>query len=278
MEGRVTRLDQTIIYFKKQFRIFFHERGWTFVLFGAIISFMVMYVTGPKMFNNAEGTKSGLFSVMSACLWIGIFNSIQKICKERDIIKHEHMTGMHISSYVFAHMLYQAVICFMQAIIMLIAYNVFADAPSKGIMFSSANVEYLITMFLIIYSADAMGIAISSCVKTADVAMTVMPFFLIVQLILSGVLFSLSGVVENIAYITIGKWAMAALGSIARMNDIPLNITLQYPQLANQISRGSNDDYTSTAGHLLWVWLVLLILTLVCVAVSIVRLKFIDKE
>jgi len=239
---------------------------------------MVMYVTGPKMFDNAEGTKSGLFSVMSACLWIGIFNSIQKICKERDIIKHEHMTGMHITSYVGAHMLYQAVICFMQAVIMLIAYNVFTDAPSKGVIFPSANIDYLITMFLIIYSADAMGIAISSCVKTADVAMTVMPFFLIVQLILSGVLFSLSGIVENIAYITIGKWAMAALGSIARMNDLPLSMQLQYPQLAKQIQRGENKDYLATSGHLFWVWFVLILITGVCMAVSIIRLKFIDKE
>ena len=46
-----------------------------------------------------EGTLMGAFAIACVCIWTGSFNSIQVICRERDVIKREHRAGMHISSY-----------------------------------------------------------------------------------------------------------------------------------------------------------------------------------
>ena len=35
------------------------------------------------------------------------------------MIKREHRSGMHISSYVFSHMLYQALLCLAQTVVTL---------------------------------------------------------------------------------------------------------------------------------------------------------------
>ena len=53
--------------------------------------------------------------------------------------------------------------------------------------------------------------------------MTVMPFLLIVQLVLSGVLFELKGNLALIAKVTLSKWGMEALGSISDMDSLPYN-------------------------------------------------------
>lgn len=45
--------------------------------------------------------------------------------------------------------------------------------------------------------------------------MTVMPFVLIVQLVMSGAVFELSGVTELISKFTISRWGLDAIGSIA---------------------------------------------------------------
>ena len=71
---------------------------------------------------------------MTACIWIGIFNSIQTVCRERQVIKREHRTGLHMSAYVAAHMIYQGVICCIQALLMTVIYGLFMDFPDTGLV------------------------------------------------------------------------------------------------------------------------------------------------
>lgn len=272
---RTSRLGQIGIYVAKHFRIFVHEKGWSFIVFGAIISWLVAFVVGGKMFNTYENTKSGFFSIVSAGIWIGLFNSIQTICKERSIIKYEHRTGLHMSSYVLSHVIYQAVICLIQSIVMLIICSIYIDFPEDGLIFSSCIPEYLITLFLMLLVSDVMGLAISSIVRTPNAAMTVMPFVLILQLIMSGVLFSLDGISKKIATFTVSKWGMEAMGSIGDLNSLPLKITLQYPQI-QKVS--NNAAYEATSEHLLKVWGIFILFTVVLTAISIISLEFIDKD
>ena len=114
-----SRLKQIGIYVGKNFRIFKNEKGWKVLVFALIISVLISAVLDKKIFVMDTSTWTGFFTVVSACIWIGIFNSIQSVCKERAIIKREHRTGLHISSYVCAHLIYQAVICLAEAVIML---------------------------------------------------------------------------------------------------------------------------------------------------------------
>lgn len=274
---RISRLGQIGIYTKKNFRLFFSEKGWGFIIFGLIISLLVSAIVGDDMFQTYDATNSGFFTILSACIWIGIFNSIQKICKERDIIKHEHRSGMHISSYVISHVIYQGVICLVQSIIMLVCCMIFIDFNSKGIIFSSSLIEYFITIFLAIFSSDIMGLAVSSIVKTPNTAMTIMPFILIIQLIMSGVLFELDGIVEKVANLTISKWGMEAMGSIGNLNDpdLPLKISSIYP---NVVRINFSSSYDATSEHLLKVWLVLIIFIIIFTLISIISLEFVDYD
>ena len=117
---------QTGVYFRKLRRIASKERYWKFIIFAFVISFTVGAVVGGDMFTNYESTKSGFFSFTSAAIWIGIFNSIQSICREHEIIRSEYRSGMRLGAYVTAHALWQLLICAVRSGIISVAGMIFA--------------------------------------------------------------------------------------------------------------------------------------------------------
>lgn len=264
------RIKQTRIYFVKFMRLFLKTGGWKAFIFGGVISLIIAMVVGDNMFVYGADTESGCFSIVSACIWIGIFNSIQAICKERDIIKREHRSGLHISSYILARAMYEFIICFVQAIVMLVIYVIFLQFPDKGLVTESIMFDTFVTFFLILLCADYLGIAVSSIVKTTTTAMTAMPFILIVQLVLSGVLFELEGNIGQVAEITISKWGMEAMGTIANVDALPYNAA-GWMIVARETYR-----YEST--HVVNAWLIILGFSAFYLLIGIVSLSFVDRD
>ncbi len=132
--GNASFFKQTHVYFKKIARIAIREKAWVFLAFAVIISIIVALVTAGDMFEDLDSTKSGFFTLASACIWIGVFNSIQNICKEHNIIRSEYRQGTKLSSYVCAHILWQAVLCFVQSVIIFavcICFGFFGDDLSE---------------------------------------------------------------------------------------------------------------------------------------------------
>ena len=263
---------QTIIYFRKIVRIAFHEKFWKFIIFSTIISFLVSMVVGEKMFTTYESTKSGFFSFACASIWIGIFNSIQTICKEHEIIRADYRSGMKISSFVTANVVWQLAICLVQSAIMVFVSLVFVNYHGNGIIFENSMIEYFTTIFLITFGSDIMGLMISSISGNPTTAMTIMPFVLIIQLIMSGVLFEIDGWAEKVAYFTFSKWGMSAFGSIADLNNesYPLKLSQVFPQV---IRLEAEACYEHTAVNLLTGWLWCVGICFVCYLICIISLK-----
>ena len=293
-----TRVKQIKIYVGKHFRLFRNERGWKTLIFAAIISLLVSSVLESGMFTYDMNTWTGFFTLVSACIWIGIFNSIQAICKERPIIKREHRTGLHISSYVISHLIYQAVICLLEAVIMLVISAIFLNYPTTALM-GTVYLEYFISYFLIIYAADVLGLAISAVVKTPAVAMTVMPFILIIQLVFSGALFSLSGPLKSVSNLTISRWGLNAtcissdynnlesnekrelektFYDVAQDNNLPLTQSDISSIMDEYYTDSYNSRYEYSMGNLASQWGTLLLHCLVYTLISIVALEFIDRD
>ena len=107
--------------------------------------------------------------------------------------------------------------------------------------------------------------------------MTIMPFVLILQLIMSGVLFDLSGWSENIAYITYSKWGMSAFGSIADLNssEFPLQISEAFPDVVRLETESCYDHEVSNLA-VSWGWC--LGITVFCAVVSILSLKIKNRD
>lgn len=234
-QKRTGRLGQIKVYTGKFFRIFIHEKEWKVILFALIISLLMSVVLSGSMFTMKERTREGLFAIVSSCIWIGIFNSIQTICRERQIIKREHRTGLHITSYVAAHLIYQGVICMIQAASMVLIYGMFTQFPKEGLVTGVFFIDLFITFFLVLYASDVLGLAVSSLVKTTTAAMTVMPFVLIVQLIFSGSIFPLTGAAKTVSDLTISKWGQRVLCIEANLNELPSELLDSELEMLNEM-------------------------------------------
>lgn len=227
--NNVSYFKQTQVYFGKIARISIREKVWKFILFAAIIATIVAAVTGESMFESFEQTKSGFFTLASACIWLGIFNSIQSICKEHDIIRSEYRQGMNLASYITANVMWQAVLCFVQTVLMFIIcliFGFFEKAPSDGVMLP-AFIENFTTMYILTFGSAVLGIMVSSLSGNPTTAMTIMPFVLIIQLVMSGVLFELKGAADAFANVTYSKWGMSAFAATADINRIENKIIIE---------------------------------------------------
>lgn len=272
--GFITQVD---VYFRKTIRIAQKEHFWKSIIFAAIIAFAVAAVVGDDMFSTYESTKSGFFAITSACIWVGIFNTIQNICKEHEIIRADYRGGMKISAYIAGNTLWQLILSLFEAIVIFAISWIFVCFNTDGVIFQSALLEYFLTMFLLVFSSSLLGIMVSSLSTTPTTAMTIMPFVLILQLIMSGVLFTLSGFSEKVSNITFSKWGMSAFGCIADLNNPKYVLSLSeiYPEIERMDIEECYDHAASTL-FTAWIWCIGI--AVICVAFSIVNLKFRNRH
>jgi hypothetical protein len=216
------RINQTIIYLGKLFRMFIYQNDWKLLPMAAVVAGLVSFVVGANVFVTMEGTRIGSFALSCICIWNGFFNSIQVVCRERPIVKREHRSGLHITAYIAAHMIYQAFLCLSQTIITLqVCKMMGVNFPKRAMFTPWPIVDLAITFFLVTYCADMMALMVSSIVRSTTAAMTVMPFLLIVQLVFSGGIFELHGPAKNLTTLTAARWGMTAICAQGDYNSLP---------------------------------------------------------
>ena len=242
------RIAQIGIYFCKFLRMFIYEGDWKVLPMAALIAGLVSIVVSKDFFRTAEGTMIGALAFACICIWNGCFNSIQVVCRERDVLKREHRSGMYISAYVAAHMLYQCLLCILQTIVTLYTTQLLGvNYPAQGIFTPWMIVDFGITMFLVTYAADMMSLFISSICHSTTTAMTIMPFVLIFQLVFSGGLIPLPKIARPITILTISCPGMNAMSAQADANHLPYSAVSQ--TLSN--IKGNEIEATITLGQVL---------------------------
>lgn len=215
--------SQIPIYLGKFFRSFIYQDDWKMLMMSALIAGLVSFVIKGSMIKTMEGTMKGSLALSCIAIWNGFFNSIQVICREREIVKREHRAGMRIGAYIYAHMLYQAALSLAESIITVAVCRVSGiKFPLYGVITPFFFLDMTITLFLITYASDIMSLMISSVARTTTAAMTIMPFVLIFELLFSGAVFPLEGVSSLLSLFTIARWGMCAICAISGYNSLKM--------------------------------------------------------
>lgn len=240
---------------------------------------ITVWIAGENLFVHYEGTKSACFVLTSAAIWGGLFNSIQIVVRERANIRRDHAAGLRLRCYTAAKAVVQFVLCLMQSLLLACAFPVAVRCydtamPAEGILSELPLLEYYISLFLLMYAADAMGIAISCIVRKPETANVAAPYILILQLIFSGVLFSMKGATEILSYVMLSRWGMEALGSISNLNAMALRIHSTVPNVPHE----AEDMFLSSPAHLLRVWGVLALFAVVFLVVGNLALHRVAKD
>ena len=255
------RGSQVWIYLGKMLRMFVYQNDWKVLPMAALIAGLVGMVIKSRLFVSMEGTLMSSFALVMVCIWNGCFNSIQVICRERDVIKREHRSGMHISSYIFSHMIYQALLCMMQtAVTLYVTSLVGVNYHEKGLFTRWLIVDFGISMFLISYASDMLSLWVSSLSRSTTTAMTIMPFVLIFQLVFSGGMLALPKWTERITPLTISNPALKVITAQSNYNAQPVktvwntvngmrnrdvDISVTPRQVLNLLQNGENETIAS---------------------------------
>lgn len=245
------------------------------------IALLLFLVAQEGTFVNFDDTKSILFALSCSGIWIGLFNTIQEVCKERAILKREYMGNLRLSGYVLSKYIVQGIICLIQATLLTTIFLNLLEHTAKGgaIWGSHPGMEIWLTMVLTIFASASMGLIVSSLVRNADRAMAFAPFVLIVQLLFSGVLFALGDGALVISKITVSRWSMECLGNTADLNALPYKeIETETGELMKIPAKPYEDFFVRTSEHLWHTWLILLLIMLICGVVSTIVLRNLKKD
>ena len=268
-------LNQLGVLSKRYINIMLNDRQRMLLLLlqAPLLAVLISVVANGKEFERYEMTKSLLFALSCSAFWIGILSSIQEVCKERNILKREYMTGLSLIAYIVSKILVLGLLCLIQTILIVGTFAITVGMPKEGV-FLPPLIEFSITTLLTSMAAAAIGIFVSSLFTNADRAMTVAPILLMPQILFSGMIFKLDGATEVISYFAVCRWSMEGYGSIANLNDLETNMMAEgFP-----VEREVEKFYEFTNEHLLKSWGILLLFVLICMILAGIVLRNIKKN
>jgi len=193
------------------------------------LSFALLFVKSGNEYEDYAMTNIMLFALAIICFTIGLFSSIQEICKEKNILRREYMAGLSLTSYLMSKVAVLGIVCLFQSIVITVVSVTFIGKPEEG-LFLPPVLETFVVIFLITFGATATGLFVSALFKNPDRALTVAPAFIALQLIFSGVIFGLSDEIAFMGAITLCHWGVCALGNSAKIYGLKSeNLQDSYP-------------------------------------------------
>ena len=263
-------LKQLFNLIKRYIKLIFNDYQQLLLLFiqAPIISLALTLVTTSDLYKSYEDTKAILFSLGCACIWLGLLNSVQEICKEKIILQKEYMADLKISAYILSKFIVQGVLAFIQSFIMVYIFQIIEGKSSYKILIDEFWDIQLIC-FLTIICAATLGLFISSIVRNSNIAMSIIPLLLVPQLLFSGMLFELEGITKIISNVVLCRWTVEGLGTTTNLN----NLT----HLAQEINPNAIVEkekyFEFTVEHMQHVIAIILIITAIELLSSYVVLK-----
>lgn len=249
-------------------------------------------------FAVAEDTMKLLFSFSCAAFWVGIFNSVQEISKERVIFERERFAGIGSVPYVLSKLTVIGVLCVIQSAIMtamfMLLTNTYATIDgnidsvtaiklgmnTSGIVFTNGGMwfEFFLTVFLAVMSAMALGLTISAAVSN-ELALVICPVCLLPQILFAGVACTLTGFTETVSKIITCRWSCIAFFASADINS--MYQSCKYDMGSWDITEfdngfGVDEAYSAYTTYLFGLnpvksaWIALLIMAVVCTAAAVI--------
>ncbi len=146
-----------------------------------------------------------LFILVVAAIFFGCFNSSREVVAERAMFRRERMVNLLVGPWLLSKFLLLSAVGVVQAAFMLLVV-----VPSVGL--EGDPVAFFGILAATSVAATAMGLLLSTLVKSTEAAMAIVPMVLIPQIVLSGFLVPLErDDVKVPAALMLSRWATEAM-------------------------------------------------------------------
>ncbi len=185
-------------------------------------------------------------------IWVGLSSAVREIVKETAIYSRERLVNLGLFAYLGSKVLIWTGIAVLQSVLMVGVILLAFAAPSSSLIPWGLGLG--LTNFLTILASVCFSLTISALVRTENAANNLLPLIMIPQIILSGVLFNLSGLSEKLSWLTISRWSVGAYGSLIDINAmVPEPVTLPDGSVLEQVF-SATDTYAATWANLGLCW------------------------
>lgn len=201
-------------------------------LLAFLLAFIVKYysvsVTNTFNYTIADNSNLPVYIFMSVivAIFMGLSVSAEEIIKDRKILKREAFLNLSWSGYLLSKVAVQLMLSAIQAATFVLIGNSIMEI--KGMYF-----EYWLVLFSSWAAANVMGLLISDSFKTVVTIYILIPFLVIPQIILSGIIVKFENLNPKISApdripfygeIITARWAYEALATYQFMeNDYQKN-------------------------------------------------------
>jgi ABC-type multidrug transport system ATPase subunit len=213
-----------------------------------------------------------MFVFGCAAVWFGMIGAVRELVKEKAIWRREFLAGGSMPAYLASKVVVLGTMGAIQALTLTVTVwwtmglpkggtTVLPDGTTSVLPVGGPFGHPLITIFLTVWfgalAGMALGLMVSAGAESADRAMSLVPYLLITQLVLCGVLFNLHGL-SFISWFMPARWTVSGLGGIAGLSASALKET--------------GGLYPHSGIGLFGTWIMLLLLTAAGVAAAVWRL------
>lgn len=216
---------------------------------GVVVALLTALVAPSPFVWHLRGS-SAVFVFGCAAVWFGMISSVRELVKERDIWRREFMAGGNLTAYLSAKFLVLALFGLVQSITLTIVLAATLGLPPTSPLGAPA-LAVVLTLWLANLAGVGLGLLVSATSPSADRALSLVPYLLIAQLVLCGVLFHLGGL-TFVSWFMPARWSVSAFGGIAG--------------LSSELLHQSSGLYPHSAGGLFGNWVALLALTAAALA------------
>ena len=208
----------------RQYLVFnFAEAPLLAFLLGGIVRYFDLDVSNIYGYTLAENSNMPVYIFMTVivALFMGLTVSAEEIIKDRKILKREAFLNLSWSGYLLSKVTVQFLISAIQAFTFVIIGN--SIMGIEGMYF-----EYWLVLFSAWAAANVMGLLISDSFKTVVTIYILIPFLVIPQLLLSGILVKFENLNPQISTpkkipwygeIITARWAFEGLATYQFMNN-----------------------------------------------------------
>ena len=203
------------------------------------------------------------------------------------------MSNLKLGPYVGSKLLVNGLFDLVQSALLLGVMSLLLPIPETGMQMEAAPwLELFLTTFLTMFSASCLGLAVSAAVNNSSQATMAAPILLIPQILFSGIVVDLEGVINSISYAVSCRYACVAYCTTADINNLPseFKLTLLGYEEGETVLVSSMYSYTGSTSA--WLeehlgedlaaavsnpvatsWLLLLLLSLIAIALTVIFLK-----
>lgn len=240
----------------------------------ALTAWILRDETPLKKLNPPEITQGPLalkvlFIFSCIGIWVGLSSSVREIVKEAAIYARERLINLGLFPYLGSKVAIRSGLVLLQTLLIVAAVLIGFKSPEYNLLPWLLGLG--ITTFLTLLASVSLSLMVSALVKTENEANSILPLIMIPQIILSGVLFEMTGLAAKLGWLTISRWSIGAYGILVNVNAMVPENTPGLPSLADIFEK--SDVYNATWKNLGLNWGILGVHTLVYLIVALLLQK-----